>query len=185
MSPLSSTQLPLHCPIIKYAYAGHRILYCKSCSSIVFPATLRRHLGDMHSSLSVKVRRQIASFYEADIDDLVSKDTHAALPLPQDDSPPLPFLPTYSGFACGYIDSCRFLTRSYKMIRCHLNDEHGIYRADCPSHIRHVHLQSWYSTTRVQYWTVRSQEGEEEAARKEWFELQYCMSSTIRAYRKC
>jgi hypothetical protein len=139
----------------------------KTCSSIVFPATLRRYLDDMHSSLSVKVRRQIASFYEADIDDLVSKDTHAALPLLQDDLPPLPFLPTYSGFTYGCIDSYRFLTRSYKMIRCHLNEEHGIYRADCPSYIRHVHLQSWYSTTYTQYWTVRSQEEEEEAARKE------------------
>jgi hypothetical protein len=131
MSSLSSMQLPPHCPVIKYAYAGHCILYCKPCSSIVFTATLRRHLGDIHSGLPVKLRQQIASVYEADIDDLVSKDAHAALPLPQDNSSPLPFLPTYSGFACGYIDGCRFLTRSRGMIRSHLNQEHGIYRVDC------------------------------------------------------
>jgi hypothetical protein len=82
MSSLSSMQLPPHCLVIKFAYAGHRILYYKLCSSIVFTATLRRHLGDIHSGLPVKLRQQIASVYKADINDLVSKDAHTALPLP-------------------------------------------------------------------------------------------------------
>ena len=52
MISLSSKQLPLHRPVIKYAYAGYRILYCEICSSNVFPATLRRHLGDVHRPFS-------------------------------------------------------------------------------------------------------------------------------------
>jgi hypothetical protein len=148
MSSSSSTQLPLYCPIVKYTYTGYRILYYKTYSSIVFPATLRRHLGDMHSGLPAKARQQITSFYKADIDNLISKDTHTALPLPQDDlPPPSPILPIYRRFACGYIKSYRSLTRSYKMIQYHLHQEHRIYRADYQSYIRYIHLQSWYSTT--------------------------------------
>jgi hypothetical protein len=49
---------------------------------MVFPVSLRQHLGDIYSSLPVKLRQQITSIYKADIDDLISKDAYTALLLP-------------------------------------------------------------------------------------------------------
>lgn len=163
LSPLP--QLSSDSPILKYAYSGYRILYCKPCQSIVFPATVRRHLHGLHSGLPVRIRQQIASCYEADTDDLISKTTHDALPLPPNNSPPVPFLPMQTGFACSYTTSCNFLTSSYSKMRSHLNQEHALYRANCRSYMLPVYLQSWYSSRRAKYWIAQSQEGEGKGGR--------------------
>lgn len=154
---MSTTTLPatLAVPIQDHTYAGYRFLYCHTCHFVVFQAGLREHLRKIHKTLPHSQRKQILDQFTALLD-VVTQSDHARHPLPPDHSPPIPYLPTYEGLACGH-DNCRFLSRNHTCLRKHLNADHARYRGACAPFIHQVTLQSWYGDTRAKYWIVGSE----------------------------
>jgi hypothetical protein len=140
-------------PIQDHTYADYRFLYCHACHLVVCPAVaLSRHLSTQHRSISCDERKHVVSHFTALLA-LVAQPEHGRPPLPPDRSQPVPFLPTYRGFACGK-DGCRFLTQNYHCLMRHLNKAHALYGDARTPFIHCVALQSWYSDSRAQYWIV-------------------------------
>ena len=155
-SPPLTTELALLIQL--HTYASYPFLYCHTCHSVVFQSGLPAHLRRHHDALPREQRRQIISQFTA-ISGIVSQSEHAARPLPADRSPPIPYLLTHDGFACGSSD-CRFLSRNRARLRDHLNTAHALYRDACAPFILSVTLQSWYSDSRASYWVVASSNGQ-------------------------
>ncbi len=152
---MSTTTLPTAPAVLiqDHTYAGYRFLYCHACHLVVCPAVaLSKHLSTQHRSISCNQRKHVVSHFTALLA-LVAQPEHGRPPLPPDHSQPVPFLPTYRGFACGK-DGCRFLTQNYHCLMRHLNKAHALYGDARTPFIHCVALQSWYSDVRAQYWIV-------------------------------
>jgi hypothetical protein len=130
-------------------YPEHRLLYCWSCTTVVFLKGLSRHLQDVHK-VSVATRQPFLDHCQSL--DLITQPKD--LQLPPDHSLALEFLPVQEGYSCR---QCRFLTCSEKLVRVHINRVHKLTWQACSDNYRPVQLQSWFPSTQAQYWTVRTQ----------------------------
>lgn len=154
-------------PVQLHFYNGHSFLYCHDCHCVTVPSGLADHMLRLHKPLPSALRRRVVRYYTTTTlssEDLITQHEQMAQLLPPDYSLPLSFLPTKGGFACGY-DGCRFLSRSYKRLRVHLNEAHFVLGAACAPYIQRVSLQSWYSGNHkyASYWIVTANNKEGEA----------------------
>ena len=76
-------------------HPAHRLLYCQSCTAVVFPKGLCRHLYSCHR-LPQAQRRLLVKHCQSL--DLITQPED--LQLPPDHSPALPFLPVHKGHSC-------------------------------------------------------------------------------------
>lgn len=128
-------------PIQDHTYAGYRFLYCHACHLVICPGTtLSRHLSRLHRSISCSQQKHAVNHFTTLLA-LTGQSDYSRPPLPPDHSQPVPFLPTYEGYACSK-DNCRFLTQNYNCLASHLNKAHILYRDARAPFIRCVTLQS-------------------------------------------
>ena len=126
----------------------HRLLYCKPCTAVVFPQSLRRHLQGCHRLL--RASRQLLLQHCQSLDLI----THPKdLQLPPDHSLALQFLPVQKGYSCR---QCRFLSCSRKTVRRHVNKAHGLALQACTDSYCLVRLQAWFPAPRALYWVVKT-----------------------------
>ena len=127
----------------------HRLLYCRSCTAVVFLKGLPRHLQHFHRVFAA-ARQPLLKHCQSL--DLITQPKDLQL-LP-DHSPALQFLPVHTGYSCSL---CRFLTCSEDSIRRHINQAHKLYWQACSDNYQLAQLQSWFPSTRAQYWIVQSE----------------------------
>jgi hypothetical protein len=157
------SQQPILGSVRLYSVDRHSFLYCCDCYCVLLPQSLTERLTRFHKGLSCVQRKQVVLCYTAltkDKNDLITRHEQIIQLLQPDYSLPLPFLPTYSGFACAF-NNCRFLSQSYKLLRVHLNNTHVLSGAACAPYMQPVSLQSWCSRNRkcAKYWIVEDEKG--------------------------
>ena len=121
----------------------HRLLYCKPCTAVVFPQSLRRHLQGCHRLL--RAQRQLLLQHCQSLDLITHPEDLQLLP---DHSLALQFLPVQRGYSCC---KCHFLSCSRKKVRQHVNKAHGLALQACTDSYCPVQLQAWFSGSRALY----------------------------------
>ncbi len=131
-------------------FPEYSVLYCHPCHHVYFPTQIQSHLFRTHQ-VPIQQRRLVSQHCQA----LAVAQSDATLALRLDLSLPVPFLPTWDGFAC---HQCRFYTRNRGVMRGHVNTAHQLRRAACRASYHPVKLQSWRSGSSAKYWQVLDEE---------------------------
>jgi hypothetical protein len=148
---------PLHAlnSIIKYR-VEYQLFYCHLCRSTYVFVQLNDHLKRKHAIASQGRQDLLQCFERLPLPPAVRDRKALYRQPPQVNlSCPVAFLPTLDGFACNHChgqDSYYSLNR--KAVQEHLNQAHQLFRQASIIGLRPAKLQSWYSSTRAQYWEV-------------------------------
>jgi hypothetical protein len=125
----------------------HRVLICKECRYAIQPSAISRHLKELHKIYRAKRQEFIQYALSLDLPD--PKD----VVLPEPDEPPVPFLTTTTGLACG-ASGCSHLCVTTKRMKWHWATVHKGLPAHA-SQWRSVDLQTFFRGNQLRYFIVR------------------------------
>jgi hypothetical protein len=137
-------------------YPEYRYLVCKTHGYAIL--NLDGHLKAQHANINAEARRAISSHYTGLELQGPSKDS-----LPHSPLSPIPAikgLPLHAGFACM---QCGFLTKSWKYLKVHHNQVHGIKEIGQRLGLwSSVHIQTFFTAPRsaIHYFCVTASSGD-------------------------
>ena len=111
-------------------------IFCHQCHSAVWFNALSRHLSSIHRLTPPQRRPAIDYFKHMDIAQVQADVTRRL-----DDSPVLPYLPTYPGYVCLH---CKTSLITMRSMSTHIGNTHGIHHK-YKDHCKSVILQTWYN----------------------------------------
>ncbi|KAG4440421.1 hypothetical protein IFR05_004114 [Cadophora sp. M221] len=125
----------------------HQVLICKDCRYAIQPSAISRHLKELHGIC--RSDREEFMAYTRSLNLANPKD----VPLPKSDAPPVPFLPTHRGFACG-LSGCLHLCVTIKRMKRHWAHAHNGVMIN-GGRWRPVVLQTFFRGNQLRYFAVR------------------------------
>lgn len=126
--------------------ARYRVLICRECRYAIQKSALQSHL--LRHKIYRDERQRLLSFI-AQLE-LFEPDQ---VPLPNPDSLSIDSLPIISGYRCTAI-GCGNLCASYKRMRRHLSEIHGLSEPSSSSSPYPVKLQTFFRGTKLRYFEV-------------------------------
>jgi hypothetical protein len=124
----------------------HRVLICKECRYAIQPSAISRHLKELHQIYRAKRQDFIRYTLSLDLSD--PKD----VVLPEPNEPPVPYLITTAGLACG-ANGCSHLCVTTKRMKWHWATVHKELAAHA-SQWRSVDLQTFFRGNQLRYFIV-------------------------------
>ena len=131
--------IPIHdigiIPWLSYNKDSNSI-FCNLCRSAVWFNALKGHLADIHRLPPLHRRPAINHFKS-----MRMAQVRADIKPRSDDSPVLPYLPTYPGYACLHCNTNLIAMTSMSIHISKVHDIHNQHKTHC----RPVMLQTWYN----------------------------------------
>ena len=131
------------------------VLICRECQYAIQKSALGSHLL-RHKIYREKRRRLLSTIAELDL-----LEPHH-VPLPPPASPPIDALPIISGYRCT-LGECGNLCASFKRMRRHRCEVHGLREPLNSSFAYPVKLQTFFRGTKLRYFEVTSSTAERTA----------------------